>query len=185
MEYNLVYFRRFRVSSTDLDLCQETWIQRRADVAHVLCCDVMRGVGLVRLVPGFTKAPGTVGHRAESHTELIIIISFLNTVGLNVSSSLKNKHTLAPAKQLCFKKAHFGSWTIWVWNHGLSECVVLIICLWSSSCCVYLPPPLCFWLIREVRAKPNTLRQTEKTRRHARTHAQAQGGVLHCILPET
>lgn len=58
------------------------WIRKH----RCFCGTSQWGVGLVRLVPGFWEAPGTVSHRAEVHTELMII-SFLNPLCLPISIS--------------------------------------------------------------------------------------------------
>lgn len=47
------------------------------------------------MVRGFGEAPGTVSHRAEVHAELMII-SFLNPLGLTISIS--SSHT---STQMC------------------------------------------------------------------------------------
>lgn len=63
------------------------------------CVSSHTRVGLVQLAPGFGEAPGTVSHRAEVHTELMII-SFLNPLRLTISIS--SSHT---NMQMCFREA--------------------------------------------------------------------------------
>lgn len=145
------------------------------------CCVVASwwGVGLVWLVPGFTKAPGTVSHRAESRTELII--SFLNALGLNVSSCLKNMHV--GSMYVFWSSCVLQSWNLILAPNNFSfKSLFVRVC--SFSVCDPHPAVLIFLrLITKVATKRKcTYVNVEHLHTHTHTHLQAEGGGFHCIL---
>lgn len=113
---------------------RSAWIRKHT----CLCVSSQWGVGLVKLVPGFEEAQGTVSHRAEVHTELMII-SFLNPLCLSkcISSSHTNMQMYYSKLIGCGNRRIECMWKYIVKTfHKLvtsSPVVILAVCF-SSSC---------------------------------------------------